>query len=290
MTDFEDLRAVVALEQHEHFGRAAVALAVSQPALTKRIQRLEERMGGALFLRHARGVTPTPAAQHLARQGRQLLREAEHLEASTRQSLSGEVGELRIGAGLTTLLSGLPGMIGAFRQQYPGVRVTVRDMSTGAQLAALANNELDIGFVRQVVAPAGLVLEPWFEDRLEMAVPVAMAKAGRKEVFASPFILVSRHVSPTFHDHVVATCHASGFTPNVVQEAHQILTLLALVESGLGVSLVPQSCRRLGLAGVVMRNLPLEAANWTVALATNKRSQSVVERFLPFARTLKKSN
>lgn len=283
--DLDDFQAVAALAALGHFGRAAEQLGVSQPALTKRIRLVEERMGGRLFERLARGVRPTAAGAALAERARLVLAEAQAAEEQTRGVLRGTSGELRIGAGLTTLFAGLPEVLGAFHRRYPEVRLTVRDMASGEQAEALRRGELDVGFLRLDAAGPGLAVEAMRREELRL-VAAAKGPRSRKALWEQPFVMLSRSVSPTFHDHVLATCRAVGVTPRVGQETNQLLTALALVQAGVGVSLVPGSVAAMGIAGLRMVEVGVAEAAWTVAMAWRREAVegTPLRHFLGLAR------
>jgi len=113
--ELSELRSFVVLANHLHFGQAAEALHVSQPALTKQIQRLEAKVAGPLLMRRYRQVTLTPAGEILRDRARSLLREAEIAEQMTRLAVNGKAGLLRIGFGIASLAAGLPDILTRFR-------------------------------------------------------------------------------------------------------------------------------------------------------------------------------
>jgi len=267
-----DMQAVIALAEHEHFGKAAAALGVSQPALTKRIRNLEQALGGSLFHRHAHGASVTAAGRLLCERADLVLAECSKAEQMTRSVLAGVSGFLTIGTGLTVLLSGLPDVLDTYRRRYPGVQVTVRDMSTYDQVQALQSGEIDLGFIRIGDRSHGLHVEPLIKDGLRVVCPSAIRKRTASTLFRMPLVTVARAASPTFHDHVLATCRINGYTPPAVQETNQLLTVLMLVQAGIGISLVPASLRALRTPGVRMLDLPLRDAAWTIGLAWSRQS------------------
>src|SRR5207244_12186572 len=119
--DFADFHAIVALAETLHFGRAANRLHVSQPALSKRVRRIEDRIGGALLVRRYRDVRLTEAGRLLAERGRQLLRESEAMVALSQRAARGEAGRLRIAFGIASILGLLPDVLLRFRPSYPGI-------------------------------------------------------------------------------------------------------------------------------------------------------------------------
>ena len=128
--ELSELRSFLVLAQHLHFGEAAQALHVSQPALTKQIQKLEAKVEGPLLVRGYRRVSLTPAGEILRDRARNLLREAEMAEEIARLAVQGKAGSLRIGFGIASLAAGLPDILTRFRQHFPAVQVSMRDMPT----------------------------------------------------------------------------------------------------------------------------------------------------------------
>jgi DNA-binding transcriptional LysR family regulator len=285
--ELSELRAFLVLANHLHFGQAAEALHVSQPALTKQMQRLEAKVAGPLLVRGYRRVTLTPAGEILRDRAQSLLREAEIAEQMVRLAVSGKAGLLRIGFGIASLAAGLPGILTRFRQHFPEVQVTMRDMSTPDQIEALERGDIDVGFVRLPVERTELVTIPVLEETLVAAVPRGMSY--RKGLFGlrnEPFVVISRSDSASFFDHLVQTCRAAGFSPRIVQEVNELFTVLNLVRASIGVSLVPRSASLMRVPDVRLLDTKLPEAKWRIGLAWRKVDQSdpLVRNFVSIAR------
>jgi DNA-binding transcriptional LysR family regulator len=283
--DLADLRAVVALEDTLHFGRAAERLHVSQPALSKRIRRVEEEIGGPLLVRGYRDVHMTAAGRLLADRGRRLLRDSAAAVAVSQRAVTGEAGLLRIGFGIASILGLLPKVLLRFRRGHPDVELQLRDMSTPEQIAALGSGEIDIGFVRLPMSDDRLVVRPVLDERLVAALGPRSPwtpRLGLRSVASEPFIIISRARSVSFYNHALNLCTASGFTPRVVQEANELFTVLSLVGVGLGVSLVPRSTALMRLPGVRFRDVKLPEAAWDIGVAWRRDSADLplIQRFV----------
>jgi DNA-binding transcriptional LysR family regulator len=266
--ELTELRSFLVLAQHLHFGEAAGALHVSQPALTKQIQKLEAKVEGPLLVRGYRRVTLTPAGEILLERAQTLLREAEMVEEITRLAVQGKAGLVRIGFGIASLAAGLPDILTRFRQRFPAVRVSMRDMSTPDQIEALGHGTIDVGFVRLPVEHPDLVTVPVLEERLVAAIPQGLPyRRGLAGLRNEPFIVISRSVSVSLFDHVVRTCRAAGFNPRIVQEANELFTVLNLVRGGVGVSLVPRSANVMHVPNVRLLDTGLDEAKWKIGLA-----------------------
>src|SRR6478672_7185627 len=281
----DDLEAVVVLAETLHFGRAADRLHVSQPALSKRIKRLEERIGGPLLVRGYRDVKLTEAGRLLAGRGRHLIQESAATVALAQRAARGEAGLLRIGFGIATILGLVPDVLLRFRRAYPEVQLSLRDMPTPDQVSALASREIDVGFVRRPVSDDRLVMRPVLDERLVVALGPRspwVPKVGLRSVAGEPFIIIARTRSASFYDHALSVCAAAGFAPRIVQEAGELFTVLSLVRAGLGVSLVPRSAALMRLPGVRFRELTISKAAWNIALAWHRDSDDapLVRRFV----------
>src|SRR5215469_12983470 len=140
--ELSELRSFLVLAEYLHFSEAAAALHLSQPALTKQIHKLESKVQGPLLLRGYRRVSLTPAGELLRDRTRSLLREAEITEEMARLAVHGRAGLLRIGFGIASLAAGLPDVLTRFRERFPAVQVSMRDMSTPDQIESLKQGEI----------------------------------------------------------------------------------------------------------------------------------------------------
>jgi DNA-binding transcriptional LysR family regulator len=270
---YEELRPFLVLAEELHFRKAAERLFVSQPALSKQIQRLEAKLGGPLFARTRRKVTLTEAGRLLVPIAQKLASESQMAFDSTRAAVEGRAGTLRIGFGIATVSAVLPRTILRFRRGHPLVELQMRDMSTPSQVAALLDARIDIGIVRLPVAHTELETQPLFCERLVAATPRSIPYKSREGLAClrdRPFICLPRSASETFHDHVLGLCRRAGFTPRVVQEASELFTILNLIRAGLGVSLVPSSALRMHVPGIRFHDLRMPEAQWRIGVAWSK--------------------
>jgi len=282
--DLDELRSFLTLASELHFRRAAERLFVSQPALSKQVQRLEEKTGGALFERTRRKVVLTEAGRVLIPLAERLLRDSQAALDRVREAAEGRAGTLRIGFGIASASEILPQTILRFRNSYPAVEIQMRDMSTPAQTRALLEEQIDIGIIRLPVARPELSSLPLTRERLVVAVPRATpyrSKVGLACLRDKPFLLIARAASTTFYDHVLAVCRRAGFIPEIIQETNETFTILNLVRAGLGVSLVPRSAMRMSVPGVSFHQLQMAEAEWPIGIAWNKLSEKreLITRF-----------
>src|SRR3954470_6363129 len=283
--ELEDLQALLVLAETLHFGRAADRLHVSQPALSKRIRRMESRIGGPLLVRGYRDVRLTEAGRLLANRSRHLIAEASATLALTERAARGEAGLLRIGFGIASIFGLLPDVVQRFRGANPDVQFHLRDMSTPDQIDALVRGEIDVGFIRHRPADDRLQMRHVLDERLVAALgPHSRwnTRAGLRSVVSEAFIIIARSRSASFYDHVLSVCAAAGFAPRIVQEANELFTVVSLVRAGLGVSLVPRSAALMRLPDVRFREVRLPAAAWNIAMAWRRDAgvSPLVQRFV----------
>jgi len=145
------LKSFVVLAEELHFGRAALRLHVSQPALTKQIKRLEAEIGGRLFERTTGRVQLTPAGDALKDRSRVLVTEAAAVEAFAKSAIQGNLERLRIGFGIAAIGDLLPRAVIAFRKAYPEISLEMQDLGSRNQLEAVLDGSLDVGFVRMPI-------------------------------------------------------------------------------------------------------------------------------------------
>ena len=287
--DIDDLRSFLTLSEQLHFRRAAEILHVSQPALSKQIRRLEDRLGGQLLIRRSNGVHLTPAGKVLVRHAGPLIEDSTSAERVTRLALTGKAGTLRVGFGIAVLARGLPNLILRFRKRYPNVDLSVRNMSTSDQLQALGDRRIDVGFVRLPVRSKDIATLPLVRERLMIVLSEQATYETKKGLAAfshAPFILPWRADSASFYDHVFRTCRAAGFVPKVVQEADVFFTVLNLVRAGLGVSIAPSAVQLMRVPQIRFAETRIPEAKWNVGIAWNRHGTPsvLVENFIQMAR------
>jgi len=259
--ELRHLRYFVAVAEALSFARAARALNLSQPPLSRQIRALEEELGTALFTRTKRSVRLTPAGAALVPDARRLLREADGLKAGAQRLAAGEIGTLALGFISVAAYNLLPELAPEFRRRHPGVRLALQEATSDVLLGALRQGELDVGLVLPPVEVAGLEYAPLVRETLIAALPAGHAAARGKGPLAlaalagEPFILFPRMVGASLYDAIAGACRRAGFAPRIEQEAIQMQTIVSLVAAGMGVALVPASLEHLRRTGVVYRPL-----------------------------------
>jgi len=273
MNDAIELRSwrqFLAVAELLHFGRAAEQLGMTQPPLSLAIQQLERRLGVPLFERSHRSVALTAAGQAVIAPARQLLLQAAGLPALAQEAQQGQAGRLRLGFVSTVGFGPLPLWLRGFRDRHPGVTVALQEATGDVQLRALAQGEVDAGFLLHApgMAPVSVgeparVLQRLSvgSEALVLALPESSPLARTKrlklaEVLAQPIIIFPREIAASLFDALLAFYHANGISPHIAQQAIQMQTIVNLVSAGLGIAWVPEAMTQLRRPGVVYRPLP----------------------------------
>lgn len=286
------LRYFVALAERLHFGRAAEALHISQPPLSRAIRALEAQLSVPLFVRNRRRVELTAEGVRLLEESRRLLAQLERVCGELRGMAAGERGRLRIGFVSLADYGVLPGLLRDFKAQRPGVILALREMLSPDQSAALAAGELDFGLLLPPVPEARLLEYLVVQrERFVIALPSRHRLARRRgklavrELKGEALVTVPREIAPGLYDIVAGLVQRAGLSLEVAQEAIQMQTVVSLVSSGLGAAIVPASVANLGRRGVAYREIADPHPRQDVWLAWRGGSLSAAAReFVALAR------
>lgn len=257
MFTIHQLSGFVAVAEEEHFGRAAQRLNMTQPPLSRQIQQLEKELRVSLIDRSARAVRLTPAGRSFLRDARRLLHDAENVSQSVRRVTAGTAGLLSLGFTATSGYGMLGSVLRRAAAELPHVEIELRELVTREQVDRISAGSLDAGLVRPPTPPA-VESRHVRSEALVAALPAEHALAGQAEVPLSAFhgadvVGYSPLKARYFYDLVVGVFGDAGVRPTYVQHAHQVHTMLALVEAGLGIALVPETAARLRFEGLVFR-------------------------------------
>ncbi len=258
--ELRHLRYFVAVAELLHFGRAAQRLHLAQPALSQQIRKLEDLIGSPLFTRTSRSVSLTVAGQSLLESARRNLRNVQRDIEETRSGGRGEVGSLNIGFVGSSVLTFLPGVLRAYREAYPRVRLHLHESFTSLVVEGMENGSLDAGILRDADPIKGLRIETVFTEPFVAVLPATHPCAGQKSVSPSmlrkdKFVYYPRSAGARAFDKPFTIFEEHGFRPEIVQEASQWLTIMRLVGAGLGISVAPECVRRIASPEVVCVNI-----------------------------------
>ncbi|WMN88886.1 LysR substrate-binding domain-containing protein [Vibrio parahaemolyticus] len=263
MLEIKQLRYFIAVAEELHFGKAAERLHIAQPALSIQIRALEEKLGGRLFERTSRNVQLTSAGAHFLHESYLAVRQLEKAELVARSVLGGTMGRLNIGYSGSVAYSGLLGQyIQPFRNHMPDIDIHLIEVDPLSQLESLKNDKLDLGFCTTF----GLdVSEELCSEKLVswppcIVVPSTHRLATRTEVLMSDLVHENFVVySNSNRDDGKALRALHNFEPNIVHRTSNLMSVLAIVSSGLGISVVPEVMRSTlnhqGIAYIPLREI-----------------------------------
>lgn len=288
--DLRQLRYFIALAEELHFGRAAERVNITQPPLSASIKAMEEELGVVLFERTRRHVALTHA-------GKTLLEEAHAIVARTNRAVDlvqradrGEVGRLTIGFLPSIAQTLLPLIIRQFTEDYPEIALDLRELGLNQQLEALRRGDIQVGLLRLPAGMSEFHSDVIFEEPFVLAMPAThplreLSEIPVNRLEAEPFVMFPRRPGLVFHDQIMSFCLGNGFSPMIVQEALQTHTVLGLVSAGIGVAMVPDSSRSIGIPAVRFRPFREATPLARVALVWRRNDTSpVLDEFLKTAR------
>ncbi|MFD5451266.1 LysR substrate-binding domain-containing protein [Streptomyces sp. NPDC127100] len=263
MFTLTQLTCFVAVAEELHFTRAAERLSMTQPPLSRQIQLLESDLGVKLLDRTNRTVRLTPAGRAFLADARRIMRQAEHASLAVRQVSSGEAGSIVVGFTAASAYSALGELLEAARAALPGVEILLQELVTRDQLEALSEGSLDLGLIRPSAVGADLAVSTAVREGLVAALPAnhpLAAADGPLELSAfdgQDFLMYSPVEARYFHELLITTFRGAGVRPVFTQYLSQVHSILALVNTGWGVALVPEAATKMRHGGVVYRPLHL---------------------------------
>lgn len=294
--ELRQLRYFLVVAEELSFSRAADRLNMTQPPLSAQIRQLEEELEVVLFERTTRRVDLTAAGRLFQRSTRELLDQLDANVEDARRAAKGEWGTLALGFVPSAAGEDLPPVLRAFRARFGDVRLDLHELTPEQQVRGVRDGSLDCAcfylpfgashpFGDRNLRSAAISREP-----LLAVLPSGHRLAAKRRIEVGdladdPFVLVGGHSGQGLRDVVLEQCRRGGFTPRTVQEAALVQTVAGLVASGVGVSLVPASARRMHKAGVVYRALQDEALQVEMGLIwARENSSPVLVGFLDVAR------
>lgn len=284
--NLRDIRALVAVADTGSFTRAAQRLNLSQPALTVQIRRLEEAVGARLFDRNSRNVALTPTGRELLPLLRKSLNDMENVLRDARALGEGGSGTIRLACLPTFAASMLPELIIGMKREVPRVAFQIRDVVASAVNALVRSEEADIGLTGGEVADPLLEVLYAGVDRLVAVCPRGHALArkrriGPADLARQPLVLTAPGTS--VRAVVDAALGATGETLEIACEPTYMMTAVAMVRGGLGVTILPETAREVRAEpGLVVKAIDHPAFVRPVALIRKKGRTlpAVTERFV----------
>ncbi|HSR65777.1 MAG TPA: LysR substrate-binding domain-containing protein [Xanthomonadaceae bacterium] len=241
--NLRDLRYLVALADHKHFGRAAAASFVSQPTLSTQIRKLEDELGVALVERAPRRVMLTPVGREIAERARRVLAEVGQMTEIARRSQDPEAGTVRLGLFPTLAPYLLPHVLPRIRARFPRLELLLVEEKTDQILARLGDGRLDAGLLALPLHDEQLHVEPLFEEPFVLAVPETHPFARRdkpldlRDLDDQHLLLLEE--GHCLRDQALDVCRAAGASERDGFRATSLETLRQMVAAGVGITLLP---------------------------------------------------
>lgn len=273
--NLKQIRQFVVLAETLNYRVTAEKLHMAQPPLTVSIRKLEDDLGTKLFHRDNKGVTLTASGKALLPEAHKLLFYSDHFRKLTRNLIEGAGGPLRIGFVYSATYGLLQTLVEAFKESHPQIRLTLRELNSSVIIDQLQDQTLDVGLVRTpLMRPSAAKLQTLQTDHLVLAIARDSELSARSQLRLAdlseyPFVMYGPVLAPGLHATAMLACERAGFIPRIAEHGAQIQTLLALVEGGMGIALVPSVTRRFASPEIVFRELDdlTSASETSLALA-----------------------
>ncbi|QRE75563.1 LysR family transcriptional regulator [Methylobacterium aquaticum] len=278
--ELRHLRYFVAVARAQSFTRAAEAMHVAQPALSKQVQHFEEEFGLELIERGSRPVRLTEPGRVIYEQALQILERVDDLRETGRRLRVAERNSFRIGFVASTLYGRLPEILRGYRTKRPDVDMTLLELLTLEQIAALKEGRIDVGFGRVEIEDPAIERVLLRNERLIVAVPMAWDAARPpgplklRDLAETALILYPKSARPNNADRILALFREHGVRPPVIHEVRELQTALGLVAAEAGICVVPASIERLRRDGVAYRPLDEDRALIPVIMSYRKNDPS----------------
>ncbi|HXW63769.1 MAG TPA: hydrogen peroxide-inducible genes activator [Burkholderiaceae bacterium] len=283
LPSLRQLRYLVALSETRNFTRAAEACFVTQSTLSAGLKELESTLGAQLVERDRQSVRMTPLGDTVVERARGLLAGAEDLVEAAAAGAKPMTGLLRLGAIPTIAPFLLPSLLPIVRERHPALRLALREDLTAKLLVRLEDGELDFALIALPFETEGLLVRSLFDDELWLVAPEGDPQLATKKITISPrmaerlLILEEGHC---LREHTLQACGRAQVASAEGLEATSLLTLVQMVESGLGLALVPELAIQAGLLAssrLVARPLASPAPKRTVALVARRSTARALE-------------
>jgi DNA-binding transcriptional LysR family regulator len=243
-----------------HFRKAAEALAIAQPALSRQIAQLESALGVRLLNRSSRHVELTPAGAALVERIEPVLAALMRVPADMKAVSEGRVGRLRVAFTGLAMATVLPDILRGFHRRFPGIRLELNESPTALQIAALQAGEIDCGFFHPDGPSPGIETTLLLRERNGVLLPAEHPLRARKslqlkDLAGTPFVLFPRANNPGFYDRVLSAFAMSGVAPRIAEEVWPRSNGVGLVRAGVGATFASPSEARHLPDKVIFRNL-----------------------------------
>ena len=290
----QELKYLIALAEHGHFGRAAEACCITQSTLSTQIKKLEDILDVTLFDRSLKRITPTPIGREILQAARNIVEEAERIRELAKRTQDPLARTLHLGVIPTLGPYYLPHALTLVHKQHPGLRLLLREEMTAQILDHLLDGKLDAGLLALPIADENLKVEPLFHEPFFAALPAGHALAARATLKVSDIVsekLLLLDEGHCLRDQALEVC-GTGSSGREEVRATSLETLRQMVGMGLGLTLLPalsvDAGPRVSKKSVEIRPFKKPAPGRTIGLVWRRRAP-FPETFERLAAMLKSS-
>ncbi|MCC4273827.1 LysR family transcriptional regulator [Marinomonas communis] len=274
--NIKQVKAFLSVAESLSFAQAANQLHLSQPALSLAIKGLEEALGGKLLTRTTRTIALTPEGDALVPIAKRLLAQWQDAEDEMKQRFALQLGKISIAAMPSFAGSLLPKAIQQYHQRFPNIQVAIDDVLSDIVVERVANNSVELGVTFEPQHSEGLTFYPLYNDEFIAILPKQHPLASQQEVtwatlLQHNFITLQRPSS--VRKMIENTLKDANIDLTVAFDAHQLTTVIRMVSEGMGVAVVPATCRQqIREQNVVERTITSPSIERTVGVICKPRS------------------
>jgi DNA-binding transcriptional LysR family regulator len=290
--ELRHLRYFRAVAESLSFSRAAEALDIAQPPLSQQIKALEGELNVQLFNRSTHPIQLTIAGQTFLQEARTILLQVDQATRATQQIDRGYSGKLTLGIHNSFANTQLPRKVAQFHQQFPDVRLEFREVTVAQELELLQNHQVDVVFHRSATVDldqTNFNYLPLFAEDFVLVLPenhslTALVTVPLAALKGESLILPDLDLLPFYHQ-VIDACRQSGFEPKLDLSIRSggLVTLLSLVASGMGLSVMPAHTQVLHREGVVHRPIQgLQMKRHLALVWLNNDNSPILNNFVNF--------
>ncbi len=244
--DLHLLVQFVVLARTKNFTRAAEELHLSQSALSRAIQKLEDQLGQPLFERKPREIVLTDLGGLLLDRAKEILKLME--DTFSELSEAGKRGRVRLGAIPTIAPYFLPTLLASFAKKHPEISVIVQEDTTDMLIKRCSHGEIDLALLALPVITRQLDIEPLFDEELLLLLPLGHPLEAEKKITAEsvdgyPFVMLNE--AHCLSENIASFCRKQSVQPVTIERTSQLATVQELVSLNHGVSIVPEMARKI---------------------------------------------
>jgi DNA-binding transcriptional LysR family regulator len=292
--EFRHLSYFKVLAEELHFRKAAEKLFISPSALSQQISQLEDILKAELFERTNKKVSLTNAGSLLYSEVTQLFNKLNSTINNLELLKKGSNGQIGIGFVASAIQSVLPGLLKRFNKECPGIKFQLEELTNKEQLAALQQEEIDIGFMRSNQVSENMMIKMVLRETFSLVLPVNHSMTARKfrnigQLKDERFILFPNDQSQLYYQQILHLCADQGFVPKISHKAIHAPAIFKLVENGMGLSILPSSLASgpvPGIRFIELKNIPQQTELYAVWKKENRNP--VLKYFLQLMEEKKK--